>query len=124
MIKKPRVLIIDDDSWMAAQYARGLEEAGFAVLTAANAMEGIEEIDRLHPNVVLLDLLMPGPNGIVLLHELQSHTDLAQIPVVVCSNSASALTLEDLRAYGVVGLLDKGTVTPDDIVAAVRKAMM
>lgn len=119
----PRVLVIDDDEWLAKLLARRLEHGGLTVRVALNSIEALDLIDDFHPNVIILDLLMPGPNGLVLLHELQSHDDLGRIPVVVCTTSAREVRLEQLRPYGVRLLLDKTTMQPDDIMAAVRKVL-
>lgn len=123
MSKKRTVILIEDDQWLAAQYQRLLESDGFSVHLAANALDGMDVIDRYHPSVIVLDIFLPGPNGLVLLHELRSHSDLAKIPVVICTNSASDLSEKDLQAYGVHGVLDKTTMQPSDIVAAVRGAL-
>lgn len=120
----PRALVIDDDEWLAKLLARRLEHGGLAARIALNSIEALDLIDDFHPNVIILDLLMPGPNGLVLLHELQSHDDLGRIPVVVCTTSAREVTLEQLRPYGVQLLLDKTTMQPDDIMAAVRKVLL
>lgn len=123
MTKGQPVLIIDDDGWLASQFERLLESAGYTVRVAANALEGMDAIDKFHPKVIVLDIFMPGPNGIVLLHEIRSHGDLAHVPVVVCTNSASDIPHGNLAPYGVQQVLDKTTMHPDDIVAAVRKAL-
>lgn len=115
------VLIIDDDTWFAEELMSRLEKAGYAVDCAVNALDGIRYLDQRLALCVILDMFMPGPNGLVLLHELQSHGDLADVPVVMCTNSADTLSLEHLRPYGVRMLLDKTTMQPDDIVTAVRK---
>ena len=119
------VLLVDDDTWLADQAARYIRrELACEVLCASNGVEAMEILDEQRPDVIVLDLFMPGPNGLVLLHELQSHHDLASIPVVLCSNNASAVTLDELAAYGVVNLLDKGTMHPEDLVGALRKALV
>ena len=115
-----RVLVIDDDQWLVDEYTRTLTAAGFIVERACNALDAIETIDRLKPGVIILDLFMPGPNGIVLLHELKTHTDLNQIPIILISNAAGDLKPDVLRPYGVLQVIDKTTMTPGDIVAAIR----
>lgn len=120
MSKKKTVLLIDDDQWLTDQYAALLKHAGYHVYTALHALDGIEVIDRLHPNIIILDMFMPGPNGIVLLHEIRSHSDLSQIPVILCTNSASDLDEHTMAAYGVRAILDKSTMIPEDIVTSVR----
>lgn len=120
---KKSVLIIDDEEWLAEQYAHHLERAGFGVSRASNALEGIEAIDEWKPRAIILDIFMPGPNGLVLLHELRTHSDLKDIPVVICSNSASDISHDNLTKYGVRAVLDKASMHPEDIVTTVRKVL-
>lgn len=123
MSKRPLVLLIDDDEWLTAQYSRLLEQAGYSAHSVRHTLDGIEAIDRLHPDVIILDVFMPGPNGITLLHEIRSHSDLIQVPIVLCTNSASDIEAASLEAYGVRVLLDKSSMYPDDIVSSVRKVL-
>lgn len=123
MKRAASVLVIDDDQWLGAQFQRVLTRAGYAVHLAANALDGMSAIDTHKPSVIILDIFMPGPNGIVLLHEIRSHSDLARIPIIICTNSASDVPHGDLSAYGVHTILDKTTMQPDDIVAAVRRVL-
>lgn len=116
-----RILLIDDDTWFVEQMARTVKKAGYEVALAHNGIEGIEQIDTARPDVIILDFFMPGPNGLVLLHELQSHSDLAAIPAILCTNSAADVAPEDLVQYGVRRVLDKTTMEPADVVAAIRK---
>ncbi len=118
-----KVLLVDDDRWLAELLAAEVQTAGYTVQTAENTLDAIATIDDFRPDAIILDLFMPGPNGIVLLHELQSHSDLAKIPVVLCTNSASELAASDLQAYGVKRLLDKTTMQPGDAVAAIKKVL-
>lgn len=120
---KPLVLLVDDDEWLSAQYSRLLEDAGYRARTVPNALDAINAIDLHRPDVIVLDLFMPGPNGIVLLHELRSHSDLTGIPIVMCTNSARDITGTKLSAYGVMATLDKTTMHPQDVVVAVRKVL-
>ena len=123
MSKSPLILVVEDDSWFAQQEVRALEAAGFQALYAPNAVEAMEIIDERRPDVLLLDVFLAGPNVFTLLHELRSHVDLAMIPVVLCTNSADALTEEDLAVYGISAVLDKTSMLPDDIVAAIRRVL-
>lgn len=119
-----RVMIIEDDEWLALHYRRILEASGYEVAWAANALDGIEALDDTVPDVILLDLFMPGPNGIALLHEIRSYQDLRRIPVILCTNSAAELDATHLRQYGVVTLLDKTTMTPKELLASVRSLVV
>lgn len=123
MIKTPHVLVVEDDEWMAEQHVRILSQAGFSAEVAVNAFAAIDTMDVRLPDAIILDFLLTGQNALVLLHEMQSHVDLASIPVILCTNSAADIAGEELAAYGVVAVLDKTTMHPDDSIAAVRKAL-
>lgn len=123
MSKSGSILLVEDDRWLADSFKRTLANAGHQVLLAENTLEAIELADSEGPLAIVLDVFLPGPNGIVLLHELQSHSDLASIPVVLCTNSAADIAPGALRRYGVKMILDKTTMHPGDLVAAVEKVL-
>lgn len=118
------VLIIEDDVWLAEQFQRTLEVAGFSSSTVSSGHLAIEMIDEYPPKVVVLDMLLTGGTAVTLLHELQSYTDTGVIPVVLCTNLAAQLSLKDLAPYGVKRILDKTTMHPEDIATAVRSVML
>lgn len=118
------ILIVEDDLWLAEQFERTLVREGFSVRRTSNGHVAIELIDELMPKALLLDLLLPGSTGMALLHELQSYQDTGEIPVILCTNLAGTLKLDDLKPYGVERLLDKTTMHPDDVVAAVRSVLL
>ena len=122
-MKRAHILIVEDDAWLADEYARTLKSAGYTTGHAGNSLDAIGLIDVKRPACILLDLFMPGPNGLVLLHELKSHSDLANIPVVFISNAASDLAKDSLHSYGVMQVLDKATMHPEDVPAAVKKVL-
>jgi CheY-like chemotaxis protein len=123
MTKTPMVLVVEDDEWMAEQHVRTLHEAGFQAEHVPHALAAIDSVDTKRPAVILLDVFLAGPNAFTLLHELQSHSDLAVIPIILCTNSAEDIAAEDLEAYGVMRVLDKTTMKPADLVAAVKKVL-
>lgn len=124
MTKTPYVLIVEDDDWLAEQHVRTLGGAGIRAEAVPHALAAIDSIDHTLPDALVLDVLLAGPNAFTLLHELQSHADLASIPVILCTNSADQLASEDIAAYGVARVLDKSTMLPGDLVAAVKKVLL
>lgn len=113
------VLIVEDDLLLAECYARWLRAARHTIQHVGDAQQAIDAIDTTPPDVILLDMLLPGANGIQLLHTLRSHTDLARIPVIVCSNALPG-HMPDVHAYGVVAVLDKTTLTRERLQEAVH----
>jgi chemosensory pili system protein ChpA (sensor histidine kinase/response regulator) len=123
MTKAPFILIVEDDSWLAEQYARTLKQANMQSAWVEHAIGAMDMIDTHRPDVILLDVLLTGQTAFTLLHELRSHADLSAIPVILCTNTASDLPVEDMLSYGVRQVLDKATMTPQDIVAAIKKVL-
>ena len=124
MTKARSILVVEDDEWLGEQHERTLKAAGYHVDVVAHALAAMDMIDNTLPDAIILDVLLAGPNAFTLLHELQSHADLASIPVILCTNSAQDLADEDIAAYGVRQVLDKATMRPDDVIAAVKKVLM
>ncbi len=116
-----QVLVVEDDAWQAEHMTRQLSQAGFSTTVAAHALEAIDHIDATPPEIIVLDMFLPGANGMTLLHELHSHADLAKIPIIVCSTES--FELRDLRPYGVVAVLDKTTMKNDEIARTVRRVL-
>ena len=118
-----KIVIVEDNMWLGQSYARTLEASGYGAVTVQDAASAIDVIDEVEPDAILLDVLLAQTTGIALLHELQSHYDLASIPVVVISSLAHDLSLEQLGAYGVHSILDKTTVTPASLSNSFRRAL-
>ena len=121
---KSYILIIEDDAWMAAQHSRVLEKADYKTRAISNAHEAIDVIDKKIPDAIILDVLLPGSTGFALLHELQSYSDTGIIPIILCTNLASEISIHDLVPYGVKRILDKSTMEPSDLVVAVRSVLL
>ena len=119
-MKKVRVLVVEDDSWLAEQQKRVLKKAGYRVGISADAISAIEDIDKIKPDAIILDLLLPGNTAYALMNELKSYTDIGSIPIILCTNLASEVSINDVSHYGVRRILDKTVMLPDDVVAAVR----
>ncbi len=118
------VYIIEDDQIMAdcialsvrgatETLADGSESDPPEVLIFNDAVSAISSIDEELPDVILLDIMLSGPDGFTFLNELISYHDTSRIPVALITS----LNFEkrNLEHYGVFRILNKGTMTPSDI---------
>lgn len=119
----PLILVVDDDIWQAEQHQRVLVAAGYETQYCNTPQAAIELIDEKSPQAIILDLLLEGNTAFVLLHELQSDAKLHNIPVIVCSNVADSISLEQLKPYGARRIIDKTTMHPQDIIAAIKAVL-
>ena len=78
-----RVLVVDDEAEIRELCRVNLEFEGFDVTEAANGAEALEAVRRQRPDLVFLDLMMPGVDGWDVLHELKSDDSLSAIPVIL-----------------------------------------
>lgn len=118
------ILIVEDDKWLAENYSRSLISAGYDTTISLHAIAAINIIDDIHPDAIVLDVLLTGSTAFTLLHELQSYDDTGKIPIIICTNLASELSIDDLVPYGVNKILDKTTMMPDDLIAAVKSVLL
>jgi len=115
-----RVLLVEDDAWLASVEASIIADAGFEVSVAPHAPAAIELVDSFHPEVIVLDVLLAGSTAFALLNELQSYSDTGMVPVILCTNIADQFDAKQLKEYGVKKVVDKTTMYPEDIIAAIR----
>ncbi|MDX2213935.1 MAG: PAS domain S-box protein [Oculatellaceae cyanobacterium bins.114] len=84
----PLVLICDDDEGTRSVLKQQLEHRGYQTLTTHSGQEAIEQAIAHHPNVIILDLLMPGINGWEVINTLKNRSDTQAIPIIICSISS------------------------------------
>ncbi|MDB5163181.1 MAG: response regulator BaeR [Candidatus Saccharibacteria bacterium] len=118
-----RVLLVEDDAWLAEVEAGVLTGAGFEVQVAPHAPAAIDLVDSFQPEVIVLDVLLAGSTAFALLNELQSYSDTAMVPIILCTNIADQFDAAKLKEYGVNRVVDKTTMHPDDLIAAVRSVV-
>lgn len=111
------IFVVDDDEIMAECIARNVGGDVRVFHNAVDAMEGLEGTKI--PQMIFLDIMLSGPDGFTFLNEIVSYEDTSKIPVVVVSSFD--FDARDLAAYGVVGVLKKDKMKPEDIKKYVKK---
>lgn len=117
---KYKILLVEDDKFLSKAYRDGLEDARFIVVCALDGKEAIEKIKSEKPDLVLLDLIMPGANGIEVLQDIKSEDTLKSIPVVILSNSARDSDIKKGMALGAVDYLIKADFSMEEVVKKVN----
>ncbi|MFN8382028.1 MAG: response regulator [Anaerolineales bacterium] len=82
-MEKPVALIVEDDRDIVALFRHVLDIAGYHTEIVLNGIEAMERIEKLLPNIVLLDLQLPGMSGVEILKRMRSDEIMSRIPVVV-----------------------------------------
>ena len=118
------ILLIEPNTLLAKTYTEALQHAGHTVDHVVAAQSAIQAADKHPPDIVILELQLPGHSGVEFLHEFRSYVDWASIPVVVNTTlppSRIATAKESLeRDLGVTEMLYKPRISLQDLVRIVR----
>ena len=119
MTTRPRrCLLVEDDEAIARMYGLKLEMAGWCVDHAPDAAAALQRAIADVPDVVLLDIMLPGPDGFEVLERLRADHRTRAVTVVVLSNSqGTAGRLDRARSLGAVDWLTKSATSPAELVA-------
>ena len=119
---QPVVLSIDDSPTILRLVEMILSNAGFTVRTAAGGAKGIELARQLHPDVVLVDFIMPEVNGFQVSKTLRQDSETRDIPIILVSSKGEAVGEQFVQTLGIHHYLTK-PFQPDQLVAEVRSAL-
>ena len=117
---KYKVLLAEDDKFLSVALGDKLEREGFEVVKAPNGLEAMNLITQEHPDIILLDLIMPQRTGFQVLEALKLDADLAKIPVVVLSNLGQESDREKAKNLGAVDYLVKSDVQMGEVVERIK----
>ena len=122
MTRRKRVLIADDDRILTHLLSSRLQAMGWTVDVALDAMQAVMFTRQQTPDVIVLDIAMPGGTGRQALHSLKASSKLRGIPVVVLSGSVDPDEEATLVALGAVEFLRK-PIDPDVLDARLRAVL-
>jgi DNA-binding response OmpR family regulator/HPt (histidine-containing phosphotransfer) domain-containing protein len=118
-----KLLIIEDDPIIANIYRSRFEKEGYAVEVAADGQSGFYRIHELHPDVVLLDLMLPHINGVDILKKIRVQKKFEKLPVIVFTNAYFREMIQDALNAGATKVFHKATLTPRQLVEAIEEAL-
>lgn len=115
---KSHILLVDDERVALAMISKGLTKSGFMVVTAGSVDEAEAEIVKIKPDLVILDINMPGKNGLVLAKQLS----LNQIPFILLTAFSEQDFIEKAADYGALGYLVK-PIAVKQLIPAINAAL-
>jgi CheY-like chemotaxis protein len=119
---KPSVLYVEDDVAIAEMYTIGLGRAGYAVTIARTWPEARRILQDDRYDLVLLDIMLPGPDGMQALEEIRATPSLEGQLVAVLSNSELSPEVHSrARALGVLAWLTKSKYPPPQVARSIRR---
>ena len=114
------ILIVEDDKFLRELISRKLTSEGFKIEEAIDGEEGLKKLQSLKPDLILLDLILPGLDGFEVLGRIKDTPSTSGIPVLILSNLGQKDEIERGLKLGAVDFLIKAHFTPEEIVTKIK----
>ena len=120
---KIKVLIVEDDRFLRELLIRKLEGQGFIISTAVEGKEVLSKVKEELPQLILLDLILPGIDGFEVLKQIKEDSQINKIPVIILSNLGQQEEVEKGLKLGAADYLVKAHFTPDEIIGKIKEVL-
>jgi DNA-binding response OmpR family regulator len=120
---KSKIAIVEDDQAISQMYRIKFESEGYTVETAENGALGLELVEKMKPDIILLDLMMPEMNGDEMLEQLRKKPWGKDIKVIILTNVGEQEVPDTVRKMGVSAFILKADMTPRQVVEAIKKQL-
>lgn len=119
----PKILLIEDDQFLQALAVQKFTKEGFQTLSAMDGERGIMLAEKEIPDVILLDILLPGIDGFAVLTRMQANPALQSVHVFMLSNYSQPEDVAKAQALGAERFLIKADYTLDQIADMVKESL-
>lgn len=116
-----KIAIVEDDVAISQMYRIKFEAEGFTVETAENGKVGLELVESMKPDIVLLDLMMPEMNGEEMLTKLREQAWGKDIKVIILTNMGETEAPPTIKQLGVEAFILKANMTPRQVAELVKE---
>lgn len=127
--QRKRVLIIEDEPSLCQTLRQALETANFSVLEARDGVEGLDVSLREHPDLILLDIILPKMDGLTMAKKLREDPWGKDVPIIILTNLSVSENKESISAvtqaveHGIYDYLVKADWRIEDVVRKVRERL-
>ncbi|MBL7156316.1 MAG: response regulator [Candidatus Pacebacteria bacterium] len=118
-----KILIIEDDQFLRQLIGEKLNKEGYNVSDAIDGEQGVKKIKIEKPDLILLDLLLPGIDGFEVLSQIKKDKGLNEIPVIILSNLGQKEDIDKGLNLGAVDYLIKAHFTPGEIIEKIKNVL-
>lgn len=120
---KNKILLVEDDTFIRDIYQSELTKNGFEVTAFASGEEALQTLEQKEFDLALLDIMLPGINGIDVLKRIKQNPKTQNLQVVMLTNLGQETVVKEGLDTGAVGYLIKASYNPDQLVQEVRKIL-
>ena len=119
--KKIKVVLVEDDALLVKVLLSELTREGMEVVSVVNGLEAVGAVKESKPDIVLLDLILPGLDGFEILKQIKSDNQIKHIPVFVVSNLGGLSDVKSAKALAADEYFIKANTEVDEIIKAIKK---
>ncbi len=117
-------MIVEDDSFLMDAYTLKLSQTDYEVITAINGEEALSAFEKNHPDLIILDILMPVMDGITFLKHFMKDAENKKIPVIIATNNDQPEVAKEAIDLGAVDVFIKSDISIKDIVSKCNKYLV
>ena len=117
------ILVVDDEESVREIYRHEFTASGYRVVTAVDGEDGLLKAGEAHPDIILLDIMLPKMSGIDVLRALKENELTKKITVLLLTNLGEETIIKEGFELGADGYLLKVSYTPAQVVEEVRKVL-
>lgn len=118
------ILLVDDDLTLREMYSERLKAEGFVVEMAMDGEEALNKATEMHPNIILLDIMMPKINGLDVLKKLREQEGTKTIPVIVLTALIQDREKMESITRGADDYIVKSETMPGEVIEKVKNLLM
>jgi DNA-binding response OmpR family regulator len=118
-----KILIVEDEKILSKALNIEILKSGYEVFSAYEGFTGIADTNKIQPDLIILDLVMPGMDGFEFIHKVRSNPETANIPIMVLSNLGQEKDVKKAMALGANGYFVKTSVDLSEIVTNIKKLL-
>lgn len=120
MSDQKTILLIEDEPLLANLLKQRLEKENFKVIHVLDGEEGLRTLKSLHPDLILLDIILPKLSGFEVMERLKNDPTFGETPIVIISNLGQESDVERGRVLGAIGYFVKAKTSIEDLIKKVK----
>lgn len=119
-----KILVVEDDETLSKMYQKKLEHEGYQVSAAYSGGEGLKMAPQVLPDLILLDLMMPGVDGFAVIKQLRQKPETKEIPIIILTNlGTSEIFIDEAKMLGVKNYLVKYKTSASEVIEKIKEEL-
>ena len=118
-----KIVFIEDEPALQKSLGDFLRSSGYEVMAALNGEDGVAMVQKEHPDLVLLDVILPRMDGIEVLHAIRNDPGIQATPVIILTNMETSETIEETVRLDAKAYLIKTSYSLDEVSEKVKSVL-